>query len=66
MKYQLKVEGSMGYGADQVNSITVGELIEVLRELDENAELVTYDTNNAYGAQFGQLTTYVEEVEEKL
>lgn len=52
MKYAFYVRGNQGYGYDQVNGITVGELIERLQELDPDDELFLKDTGNRYGAKW--------------
>ena len=63
MKLQLLVNSCKGYSADQVKGITVGELRDALADFDDDDEIVTYDSSNAYGASFGQVTSYIEECE---
>ncbi len=53
MKYQLEITSNGGYAADQVKSITAGELISILSDLDENDEIVLHDQGNRYGASYG-------------
>ena len=52
MKYAFYIRGNQGYGYDQVNGMTVGELIERLQELDPDDELFLKDTGNRYGANW--------------
>lgn len=52
MKYAFYIRGNQGYGYDQVDGITVGELIERLQELDPDDELYLKDTGNRYGANW--------------
>lgn len=52
MKYAFYITGNQGYGYDQVDGITVGELIERLQELDPDDELFLKDTGNHYGANW--------------
>lgn len=54
-KIILRIRGNMGYSADQVNSITVGELKDLLEGYDDDMEIVTKNTNNKYGANFGEI-----------
>ncbi len=54
-KLQLEINGAMGYGAEQVRSITVGELKEMLECYDDNDEIVTHDETNRYGASYGSI-----------
>lgn len=61
MKYQIVIEGSLGYGADQVKGTTVEDLRYMLEGLNDTDEIVLYDTNNGYGAQFGRLTDHIED-----
>ncbi len=56
-KIILRIRGNMGYGADQVNSITVGELRNLLEGYDDDMEIVTENTSNRYGANFGEIIT---------
>lgn len=56
-------EGNLGYGADQVRAnMTLGELLEAVQEAivewGEDANVVTYQTNNRYGANYGSLSGY--------
>jgi hypothetical protein len=52
MKFAMYIRGNQGYGYDQVRGMTVGELIEVLKELDPNDELFLKDEGNSYGANW--------------
>lgn len=65
-KIQLEINGATGYGAEQVNSITVGELKEMLEYYDDDVEIVTHDVTNRYGASYGKIIeiTDVEEDED--
>ena len=65
-KIQLEINGATGYGAEQVNSITVGELKEMLEYYDDDVEIVTHDGTNRYGASYGKIIeiTDVEEDED--
>lgn len=59
-KVLLRAESNLGYGADQVDSgMTLGALLEAVQtavdEWGEDAEVVLFQTNNRYGANFGKL-----------
>ena len=56
-KIILKIRGNEGYNADQVNSMTVGELRDLLEGYDDDMEIVTENTDNRYGANFGEIIT---------
>ena len=68
MKYAFYINGNQGYGHDQVKSITVGELKEMLEELNEDDELFLKDTGNRYGANWHSFVSdwgMFEEIEEE-
>lgn len=68
MKYAFYIRGNQGYGHDQVEGITVGELIEKLQEFDSDDELFLKDTGNRYGANWHSFDMYgdmFEEIEEE-
>lgn len=66
MKYAFYINGNQGYDYNQVNSIKVWELIELLQELDPDADLYLKDTGNNYGAKWHWFTTggMFEEIED--
>lgn len=53
MKYQLEITSNGGYSADQVKGMTVGELISLLEQLDQEDEVILHDEGNRYGASYG-------------
>lgn len=60
MRVQMNHEGNRGYGADQIESpMTLAELLEQVQEAvtewGEDAEVVTFQSNNGRGANFGRL-----------
>ncbi len=59
VKVLLKHEGNLGYSPDQVNGITLADLLELVEEAVEewggDTEVVLYQTNNRYGANYGTL-----------
>lgn len=60
-RISLNVESNLGYGADQIDSpITLADLLEqvqsAIEEWGEDAEVVVYQSNNAYGANYGRLS----------
>ena len=65
-KMGIKILSNAGYGFDQVNSVTLGELRDFIEEMieyyDEETEVVTIDSGNKYGAKYGRL--YLQEVSE--
>ena len=65
-KIGIEILANAGYGMDQVSSITLGELKELVDELfeqyDENTEIVTVDSGNRYGAKYGKI--YVGTIED--
>lgn len=69
-KVLLEINGARGYGAEQVHSITLGELKNMVEEYieyyGENTEIATHDETNRYGASYGVIynITEVEEDEE--
>ena len=54
-KIQLEINGAMGYGAEQVRSITVGDLRAMLEDYEDDVEIVTHDETNRYGASYGKI-----------
>ncbi len=58
-KLGIRILANAGYGMDQVKSITLGELKELVDELfeqyDEDTEIVTIDSGNVYGAKYGRI-----------
>ena len=54
-KIQLEIYGANGYSAEQVRSITVGELKAMLEDYDDDIEIVTHDETNRYGASYGTI-----------
>jgi hypothetical protein len=52
--YKLPITPNAGYSADQVKSVSVSELIELLQTLDQDAQIVTNNISNTYGACYGQ------------
>ena len=57
---RLRHEGNTGYAADQIDGEwTLGALLDAVQaaidEHGEDARIVTYQTNNGYGAQYGNL-----------
>lgn len=66
-KLGIGILSNAGYGMDQVNSITLGELKELIDELfeqyDEDTEIVTIDSGNKYGAKYGKI--YSEIIEDE-
>ena len=62
MKYQLEILSNGGYAADQVKGITVGELISILQDYEDDDEIVLHDGGNRYGASYGYTTGEINEV----
>lgn len=62
MKVLMHMEGNCGYGADQVEGMTLGDLLESVKEAvtewGEDAEVVLLQINNRYGANFGRFASY--------
>lgn len=62
MKALLNVESNLGYGADQVRGMTLGELLEAVQtavdEWGEDTEVVLHQTNNRYGANYGTISQW--------
>ena len=58
-KIGIGILANAGYGLEQVNSITLGELKELIDQLfdeyDEDTEVVTIDSGNTYGAKYGKI-----------
>ena len=52
MKYALYIRGNQGYDYDQVEGITVGQLLRLLEEFYPDDELYLKDTGNRYGANW--------------
>ncbi len=53
-KVRIVIRANEGYGADQIHSrYTIGDLKAELANYDDDAEIVTYDLSNEYGAKFG-------------
>jgi hypothetical protein len=65
MKLQLNIKGSQGYAPDQVKTMTVGELKELLEGYGEGEEIYLYDTCNAYGAKFGTILNIEEDYDDE-
>jgi hypothetical protein len=67
-KIGIKILSNAGYGMDQVNSITLRELKELVDELfeeyDEDTEIITIDEGNRYGAKYGKLYSRIIEDED--
>lgn len=62
-KISLNVEGNLGYGPDQINTkVTLADLLEqveeAITEWGEETEVVLYQTNNSYGANYGRIERY--------
>lgn len=64
-KIQLEIYGAQGYGAEQVSSITVGELKAMLEGYDDDIEIVTHDETNRYGASYGKIIEIVDADEDE-
>jgi len=58
-KILMNHSGNRGYGADQVEGMTLAELLEQVQdailEWGEDAEVVAFQTNNGRGANYGHL-----------
>lgn len=57
---KLQHTGNQGYAPSQIRTrMTLGDLLsqleEAIEEFGEDAVLVTYQTNNRYGASWGKL-----------
>lgn len=62
-RISLNVESNLGYGPDQIQtSVSLADLLEQVQEAivewGEDAEVVLYQTNNGYGANYGRLNRY--------
>lgn len=62
-RISLSVEGNLAYGAAQIeNPLTLSDLLEqvqeAINEWGEDAEVVLYQSNNRYGANYGRLSRY--------
>ena len=57
MKLTMLISPNQGYGPDQVEGLTLADLRELVNEAidehGEDAEVVTYDSGNRYGAKYG-------------
>lgn len=62
MKLALSHNANQGYGPDQVKGMTLRDLLtavqEAIDEHGEDAEIVTKDNGNRYGANWGTLDSY--------
>lgn len=65
MTYQLEINATQGYGADQAQAMSVGELINLLNDLEDTDQIVLHDETNRYGASFGGITGELNEVSEE-
>lgn len=65
-KIKLEIYGADGYSAEQVRSITVGDLKAMLEDYEDDVEIVTHDETNRYGASYGRIIkiTDIEEDDE--
>lgn len=63
-KLLMHYSGNLGYGADQVNGQTLGEMLEAIQEAideyGEDAEVVLCQGNNGRGANYGRLANVLE------
>lgn len=59
MKLIIGIKSNEGYSANQVNGIKVKLLKEMLEDFDDEDEVITYDFNNKYGANYGKLTANI-------
>lgn len=73
MKITMNFAGNLSYSADQVTGMTLGELQQAVEQAIQDhgadTEVVMFQTNNHYGANYGTLSPYdtftpVEEEEE--
>lgn len=57
-KYQLEIVANGGYASDQVEnkSVSVGDLRDMLSNLNEDDIIVLQDSGNRYGASYGYIT----------
>ena len=64
-KVLLEINGARGYGSEQVHSITLGELKDMVEDYieyyGEDTEIVTHDDINRYGASYGVIFNISEE-----
>lgn len=62
MKVKLNAESNLGYSADQVEGMSLGQLLDLVEqavtEYGEDAMVVLFQTNNMYGANFGTLSQW--------
>lgn len=67
-KLLLKINGARGYSSNQVNSISLGVLRDMVEEYIEyygaDTEIVTHDESNSYGASYGVIFDITEEEDE--
>lgn len=59
----MEIRASEGYAADQIKTITVGELKEMLEYYEDEDEIVLHDNSNRYGAAYGRILD-IEELED--
>lgn len=68
-KLLLKINGAKGYSSNQVNSISLGVLKDMVEEYIEyygaDTEIVTHDESNRYGASYGVIFEIAEEEEDE-
>ena len=63
-KVLIRAESNLGYGVDDVegNSVTLECLLKAVKtaieEWGEQAEVVLFQTNNRYGANYGRLSQW--------
>lgn len=56
---ELGITGNAGYSANQVRTMTVGDLISDLEQFDPEDKIYLKDAGNRYGAAYGQIN-YIE------
>jgi hypothetical protein len=58
-KVGIGILANAGYGKDQVQGVTLGELRgfidEMIESYGEDTEIITVDRGNKYGANYGKL-----------
>lgn len=71
MIIKLEVYPNAGYSANQAienrHTLTVGTLRSLLADYDDDAQIVTYDPTNTYGAKWGVLAAdqWLDEIEDE-
>ena len=65
MKIVIRALGNAGYGKDQVRGLKVRDIKNFLEQLDDEDEIVTYNSSNRYGASYGELYLDIIEDEEE-